>query len=158
MIELEKLSYDNYVPCIQLKVTDEQKNFVADNHISIIHAYLELERGTMLPLPYVIKNDGEIIGFIVLSYCIADKNEPPGKNEYCLWRFMIDEKFQGMGYGKTSLVKALDILKTYPLGYSETVALYVEADNVKATGLYRSLGFEETGEMIDNEVKLRKSL
>jgi diamine N-acetyltransferase len=71
---------------------------------------------------------------------------------------MIDEKHQGKGYGKASLIQALDILRTYPIGYAETVALYVEAENIKATNLYKSLGFAETGELLDNEVKLRRNL
>ena len=95
MIELEMLSYENYEKCIQLKVADNQKNFVADNTTSIIHAFFELEKGMMIPLPYVIKNDDEIIGFIMLSYCKADPNEPTQKNGYCVWRFMIDKQHQG---------------------------------------------------------------
>jgi diamine N-acetyltransferase len=158
MLELEKLSYENYVQCIQLKVAEEQRSFVADNTSSIIHAYLELEKGCMLPLPYVIKNDGEVIGFIMMAYCKPEEEASKEKSEYCIWRFMIDEKYQGKGYGKESLIKALDLLRTYPLGYSETVALYVEADNRKATSLYKSLGFTETGELLDNEVKLRMHL
>lgn len=158
MIELERLSYDNYAECIQLKVAIDQKNFVADNTISIIHAYLELEKGKMIPLPYVIKNDDKIIGFIMMSYCKADLIDPTQKGEYCVWRFMIDEQHQGKGYGKISLLKALDILKTYPIGYSETVFLFIEKDNVKAKNLYNSIGFVETGETFDGEVKLRKYL
>lgn len=158
MIELERLSYENYAECIQLKVAINQKNFVTDNTISIIHAYFELEKGMMIPLPYVIKNNGEIIGFIMMSYCKADQNEPTQNGEYCIWRFMIDEQHQGKGYGKVSLFKALDIIKTYPLGYSESVCLFIEKDNVKAKNLYKSVGFKETGETFDDEEKLRKYL
>ena len=158
MIELEKLSYENYDECIQLKVAIDQKNFVADNATSIIHAYFELEKGKMIPMPYVIKKDDEMIGFIMMSYCKADLNNPAQKNEYCIWRFMVDKQYQGKGYGRTSVLKALDILRTYPMGYSESVCLFVEKDNVKAKGLYNSIGFVETGESIDDEVKLRKYL
>jgi diamine N-acetyltransferase len=158
MIELEKLSYENYAECIQLKVAYDQKNFVADNIVSIIHAYLELEIGMMIPLPYVIKNDGVIIGFIMMSYCKVDLNDPTQNGEYCIWRFMIDEQHQGKGYGRVSLFKALDIIKTYPIGYSESVCLFIEKDNVKAQNLYKSVGFMETGETLDGEEKLRKYL
>lgn len=158
MIKLERFSYENYEECIQLKVAIDQKNFVADNTTSIIHAYLELEKGMMIPLPYVIKNDDKIIGFIMLSYCKADLNEPAQKGEYCVWRFMIDKQYQGKGYGRTSLLKALDILNTYPIGYSETVCVFVEKDNIIAKNLYHSIGFVETGETLGNEIKLRKNL
>lgn len=158
MIELERLSYENYAECIQLKVAINQKNFITDNTTSIIHAYFELEKGMMIPLPYVIKNDDEMIGFIMMSYCKSDLNEPTQKDEYCVWRFMIDEQYQGKGYGRTSVLKALDILKTHPIGYSETVCVFVEKDNVKAKSLYNSIGFVETGETFDDEVKLRKYL
>lgn len=158
MIYLERLSYENYAQCIQLKVAIDQKKFVADNTTSIIHAYFELEKGCMIPLPYVIKNDNEMVGFIMMSYCKADLNEPTQRDEYCIWRFMIDERHQGKGYGRTSVLKSLDILKTYPLGYSETVCIFVEKDNIKAKSLYYSIGFVETGEAFGDEVKLRKCL
>ena len=64
---------------------------------------IELERGMMIPLPYVIKNDDEMIGFIMMSYCKADLKEATQKDEYCVWRFMIDEQHQGKGYGRASV-------------------------------------------------------
>lgn len=158
MIELERLSYENYAECIQLKVAIDQKNFVTDNATSIIHAYFELEKGMMIPLPYVIKNDDEMIGFIMMSYCKPDLNSPTQKGEYCIWRFMVDEQHQGKGYGRASVLKALNIIRTYPIEYSETVCVFVEKDDVKAKSLYNSIGFVETGETIDDEIKLRKYL
>lgn len=52
-----------------------------------------------------------MIGFIMMAYCKADLSDSTKKNGYCIWRFMIGEQYQGKGYGRTSLIKALDILK-----------------------------------------------
>ena len=35
---------------------------------------------------------------------------------YLIWRFMIDKKYQGKGYGKEALQLALDYIRTFPVG------------------------------------------
>jgi diamine N-acetyltransferase len=65
---------------------------------------------------------------------------------------MVDEKFQGKGYGKAGIKLALDFIKTWPCGKAEYCVISYEPENEAAKNLYASFGFEENGEMADEEV------
>ena len=74
------------------------------------------------------------------------------KNNYSIWRFMIDKQYQRKGYGRTAIKLALDFIKTWPCGKAEYCALSYEPENEVARRLYASFGFVETGEMDGNEI------
>ncbi len=57
-------------------------------------------------------------------------------------RFVIDEKFQGKGYGKNSLQLIIDNL--YRKYENKKIYLSVYEENVTATELYLKLGFKKT--------------
>ena len=42
------------------------------------------------------------------------------ENYYYIWRFMIDKKYQGQGFGKEALRLTLEYIKTFPAGKAET--------------------------------------
>ena len=65
---------------------------------------------------------------------------------------MIDENFQNKGFGKEAVQLALDFIKTFPCGEAEYCWLSYEPENETARHLYRSFGFEETGEMDGEEL------
>ena len=67
MIHLEKVNWDNYKDVLKLKVTKEQEDFVADNDISLIHAYLALSDGEPV-YAFAIYNDDKVVGFIQMGY------------------------------------------------------------------------------------------
>ncbi len=48
MIELRKITWDNWEECLNLEVADEQKNFVAPNDYSIAQAYVHLTRSNRI--------------------------------------------------------------------------------------------------------------
>lgn len=158
MIKLEKITYENYDRCIMLQVSEDQKSFVAPNNISLIHAYIALSEGDMIPMPYAIYNDDEIVGFIMLAFCKPDPKEADGKEAYCIWRFMIDEKHQRKGYGRQAISTALDLIRTFPYGQASNVTLYFEPENVNAEKLYKSFGFIQTGKIMDGEMELSLTL
>jgi diamine N-acetyltransferase len=66
---------------------------------------------------------------------------------YLIWRFMIDKKYQGKGYGREALKLALDYIRTFPVGEAKYCWLSYEPENETARNLYRSCGFEEVKEM-----------
>ncbi len=66
--------------------------------------------------------------------------------------FMIDESQQGKGYGKASLLKAIEMIKTYPHGKADKIYLSYVPGNETGSGLYKSVGFVETGNMDRGEV------
>jgi diamine N-acetyltransferase len=74
------------------------------------------------------------------------------KGNYNLWRLMIDKDYQNRGFGSKAVHLALDYIKTFPCGEAEYCWLSYEPENKAARQLYRSFGFEETGDMDGEEV------
>jgi diamine N-acetyltransferase len=64
-------------------------------------------------------------------------------------RLMIDEQFQGKGYAKEAMKSLLERFRTDDK--LKAVGISYGPDNEVARRLYASLGFVETGEMLDEE-------
>ena len=65
---------------------------------------------------------------------------------------MIDKDYQNRGFARKAVQLALDYIKTFPCGEAEYCWLSYEPENKAARQLYRSFGFEETGDMDGEEV------
>jgi len=65
------------------------------------------------------------------------------RNSYFIWRFMIDKRYQGNGYGREAMKLALDFICTFPAGEATYCWLSYEPTNEVAKKLYLSFGFEE---------------
>lgn len=150
MIELRKITDDNFNECIKLEPKEGQKNYVASNICSLAEAYVALTNNECLPLPYAIYNNDIMVGFIMLSYNKADNED--GENKYWVWRLMIDKQYQGKGYGKEAMTNALELIRTFQYGKASAVYISYEPENIVAKTLYAFLGFVETGEIEDGEL------
>lgn len=154
MIRLEKINGKNVWDALKLKVSDEQKKFVASNEISVIEAYTAIT-GNGYAFPFVIYNDDVPVGFLMIGFDVHDDWEDApniAKGNYNLWRLMIDKNYQGKGYGRKAMELALDFIKTLPCGRAEYCWLSYEPENEVAHKLYSSFGFVETGEFDGEEV------
>ncbi|MBR4462674.1 MAG: GNAT family N-acetyltransferase [Erysipelotrichaceae bacterium] len=157
-IHLEKVTEDNVEAIVDLNVSKEQRKFVASNNWSLIDAYLSLAEGKPV-FPFGIYNGKTLVGFIMISY----DNDWTGyerdawlnsenyrfyrdKYYYYIWRFMIDKRFQGRGYGREALRLALEFVRTFPCGEAEYCVLSYEPTNEAAKRFYGSFGFEELNE------------
>ena len=78
--------------------------------------------------------------------------------EYDIWHMMIDEARQGRGYGKEALKRVLEYIGTKPFGESNRVVLTCNQQNIPGLRLYRSLGFQETGNVDEDEIEMVKIL
>ena len=152
MIHLEKLTYDNFDDIFDLKVKREQYGFVASNVYSVAEAWVTADNGGRV-FPFAIYNDKRPVGFLMLGY--GENADQDGvsveKDNYEIWRFMIDKRYQNRGYGKQAMKLALDFIRTWPCGKAEYCWISYEPENVIAKKLYASFGFEETGEMCGDE-------
>ncbi|MBR5731255.1 MAG: GNAT family N-acetyltransferase, partial [Firmicutes bacterium] len=84
------------------------------------------------------------VGFLMISYhCVWRENLDFAKNSYYIWRFMIDKRYQGNGFGREAMMLALDFIRTFPAGEAKYCWLSYEPGNEAARKLYLSLGFEE---------------
>ncbi|MED1908840.1 GNAT family N-acetyltransferase [Cytobacillus firmus] len=67
-------------------------------------------------------------------------------------RIMIDEKYQGKGYGKMAMIKLIDLVsKEYCVN---VIYLSITEENRTAYSLYKSIGFEFMNEIDPNNGEL----
>ena len=145
MVELRKINKDNYAECLDLKVSDEQKTFVASNVYSLAQAWVFYDTA----YPFAIYADNTMVGFVMMGYFAE-------KDLYDIWRFMIDERYQKKGYGKAALLLSIEYLsKVFNVN---DIFLSFEPNNVIAEKLYSSVGFKRTGEIEDGEVVMRLTI
>ena len=154
MLHLEKVNGNNVWDILKLTVSESQKNYVAANDISIIEAYTAIT-GNGYAFPFGIYDGVKPIGFLMIGFDVDDywTNAPKiARGNYNLWRLMIDKAYQNRGFGREAVQLAIDFIKTFPCGKAEYCWLSYEPENEIARQLYRSFGFEETGEMDGEEL------
>ncbi len=141
-IELIPVDQSNRTDCIRLRVTEAQSEYIAANESSLEAATEHSEAAR----PFVIYSDGIAVGFTMLAF--EPNNEDPD-DRYWLWRFMIDEKYQGQGYGKEALKHIISYFKE---NGASNIRLSTKESNINAIHLYQSLGFAPNGDMNDGEI------
>lgn len=141
---LREINKENWEECIELKVTENQKHFVASNAYSI----LEANFGVGL-YPLAIYDCETMVGFLMY-----EKDDIAKDMGMC--RLMIDEKYQNRGYGKAAIKKLLEFIKEK---YGST-PFYTsfEPENTVAEKLYESMGFTKAGKLLGDEILLRIDL
>lgn len=150
-VRLVEVGIQNFDELVDLAPFESQYNFVADNAYSLAEAYANLADGRYAK-PFGIYVGDEPVGFLMIGYDISDEDADREKfplliDNYLIWRFMIDKKHQGKGYGKEAMKLALDFIRTFPCGRAEYCWLSYEPNNEVARKLYRSFGFVEVSEM-----------
>lgn len=154
-IHLEKLTWDTVDDVLKLRVSKEQKEFVAKNSDSIIDAYFFLTEERKNVFTFGIYNEKKSVGFLMIGYdCVWRENLDFAKNSYYIWRFMIDRRYQGNGYGRAALKLAIDFVRTAPCGKAEYCWLSYEPENEIARKLYLSMGFEEKLELCKEDEEI----
>lgn len=154
-LHLEKITWDNVDAIMDLQVTKEQRTFVAQNKYSLVHAYLAMTQDEKQVFPFGIYKGKKPVGFIMIGYDIGedDGTEPSAewflRNSYFIWRFMIDRRHQGKGYGREAMQLALDFIRTFPAGEAKYCWLSYEPENEVAKKLYASFGFVEVPEQYE---------
>ncbi|QIK70510.1 GNAT family N-acetyltransferase [Erysipelothrix sp. HDW6C] len=152
MITIEPINDDNVWKVCNLQVSESQRDFVATNEQSIIEAYTTIIQNK-IALPYALKHNEDTVGFVMLGYDRIDADDPAiADGNYCLWRYMIDAKCQGKGYGRAGIEAVLEFIKSAPVGEAKACWLSYEPENSVAQKLYASFGFEETGEICSDEL------
>ncbi len=148
-IHLEKLTWDTVEDVLKLKVSKEQKEFVAPNRDSMIDAYFAVTEEAIPVFTFGVYLGKKPVGFLMIAYDVpwAEQYYDLPRGYYYIWRFMIDKRYQGKGYGKEALKLAIDFIKTSPSGKAECCWLSYEPENEVARNLYLSFGFEEKKEL-----------
>ena len=140
-IELKPVNESNRTDCVRLKVTQAQSAYIASNESSLEAAREHPD----VARPFVIDAGGMAVGFAMFAF-EPDYEDP--NDRYWLWRFMIDEKYQGRGYGREALRL---IIAYFRENGATNIRLSTKESNVAAIRLYRSFGFAPNGDMNDGE-------
>src|SRR5262245_43033862 len=147
MPELRPVTKENWQVLIKLQVREDQKHFVASNVFSIAQAQFGDEfEGHWDLHPFGIYDGDVPVGFLMYGL-----NFDHPTQQAFIQRLMVDEKYQGNGYGRFAMQKMLELFRA-----DERIAevgISYEPENEAARKLYASLGFVETGRKIDAEVE-----
>ena len=153
MIRFEEIANANIWKVCALEPFEAQKDFVAENVQSLAEAYATRNEGNNA-LPLAVYDDDALVGFVMIGKgTVGNENESKLIREnYSLWRLMIDKSYQGRGLGRQTLDAAIDLIRTFPFGEAKKVWLSYEPENTRARDMYRKYGFVENGEMCGNEI------
>jgi diamine N-acetyltransferase len=144
--ELHPITSVNWRELIKLQVREDQKNFVASNLYSIAESQFghDSAHGHWSYSTFGIYDNDVAVGFLMYGLNF----EHPWHQAF-ITRLMVDEKFQGKGYGRFGMQRALEVFRADERIMN--VAISYEPDNEVARKLYASLGFYEPGEMVGDE-------
>ncbi len=139
MIKLNEVTEENWFEVANLSVKDNQKNYVAPVIGILARGYVYRDCNVRI---YVIENDGTVIG---VSLVREFTDEPLG---YDLQQFMIDQRYQGKGYGTEALRLLLDEIRQE--GHYDHVEVCVKKVDIAAIHLYKKNGFIDSGYIDEN--------
>jgi diamine N-acetyltransferase len=148
MLDIRPVTKDNWRELGRLKVQESQTHFVASNIFSIAEAQFGgdyTETGHWDMFPHGIYEGEMPVGFLMYAL-----NFECPEMQALIVRLMVDEKYQGRGYGFFAMKWILANLH-FDNRVSK-VGISYEPDNVVARSLYSKCGFVETGEMLGEEV------
>ena len=142
-ITLRKIDESNFLDAFALKLWEGQEAFVSHPIRSLAQAYVYYSQCT----PFGIYHGENMVGYVMVIYDYD-------LEEYNIWHMMIDEKYQCKGYGRAAMEQCLTYIAQKPFGASNRVVLTCNRENPNAIGLYKKLGFSETGNEDGEEVEL----
>ncbi|MEF9990919.1 MAG: GNAT family N-acetyltransferase [Romboutsia sp.] len=142
-LTLRKIDKENYDEVIGLSVSNNQIGFIESTK-----ACLEEAREFNFWRPIAIYEEENIIGLAM--YGLFEDEGIDGR----VWfdRFMIDEKYQGKGYGKRSFNLILEKIHS-EYDYDE-IFLSIYDNNTNAIKMYEDRGFRFNGELDINGEKV----
>ncbi|MBC7815121.1 MAG: GNAT family N-acetyltransferase, partial [Burkholderiales bacterium] len=95
--------------------------------------------------------DGDmLVGFTMFDF------DPDETKAYWVARLMVSAEHQRKGYGRAIMQRVIDLLSAKP----DCTEIYIsfEPDNHVARALYTSLGFQDTGKIVEGELLFRLPL
>ena len=99
MLHLVEIDRYNYLSVLDLSVSAEQKSFVASNQYSLAQAYAQPEC-----VPLALYAENKPVGFAM--YCLDEED-----HQYWIYRLMIDQRYQGVGYGREAMHLLIDRIR-----------------------------------------------
>lgn len=148
-LSIQPVTKSNWLALTRLKVRADQNHFVAPNTYSIAESQFgfdEADGSHWNMYPFGIYDGETPVGFLMYGY-----NFQYADFQAYIMRLMVDENHQGKGYGKFGMQKMLQIFQDDER--IRSVGISYEPGNDGARKLYASLGFVETGKLLDGEAE-----
>lgn len=133
-VTLRPVTRDNFEAVADLQLHPHQRAWLASNSYSIAQASFYPNFHTR-----AIYLDDEVIGFMMFVELDGVDDEP---GEYSIWRFMVDCRHQGKGYGRRALQTLLDEIRRDAAACKVWISYL--SGNAVASAFYASFGFVET--------------
>lgn len=155
-VTIAEVTRANWRATLALGVAPEQQRFIADYApiaaLALAKAYIRPFGFVWTPYAFYAhdmtdgdaETEGALVGFTMLAHT------PESADDYWLFHFFIDQRFQGRGYGELALRRLIAHMRaTHP--HSRALQLTVHPENQRAQRLYARVGFLPTGELLDGE-------
>jgi diamine N-acetyltransferase len=140
-VRLAEVTADNWHAVAGLQLTPDQEDLLASNVYSLAESKFDPDAR-----PRAVYAGKRVVGFLMY-----DVSRGKGKSrKAAIYRFMIDRKHQGQGYGRAALKQALDEIKQFPR--MKKVSISYMPSNPVAKRFYGSFGFVEVGLDEDGEM------
>src|SRR5579884_37846 len=155
-VTLRPVTRENWQEALRLAVSPEQQRFVAGYTpialLGLAKAYVRPGGVTWEPYAIYARQAREtdaardsaetmaetMVGFVELAYA------PGSADEYWVFHFFIDARFQGRGYARAALARLVELVaREHP--EARALQLVVHPENTAAQRLYTSTGFRPTG-------------
>ena len=140
MLRLVEIDRYNYLSVLDLSVSPEQRDFVATNQYSLAQAFVQPEC-----VPLALYAENKPVGFAMYS---LDEDD----HQYWIYRLMIDQRYQGVGYGREAMGLLIDRIRGLSDEDHNRIYISFEPENEIAKSLYESLGFVPDGRVLYGEV------
>jgi diamine N-acetyltransferase len=149
VVSLRPLSESNRQAVEALRVSPSQERYVS----SVADSLREAAEHPDAHAQYWAVYDGDTpVGFVM----IADEVGSPEYIPHYLWKLLIDERYQGQGFGTATL----DLIVEYFRGRPGVEVLNTSAGQGEGSPIsfYEQCGFKRTGEIRSDEVMLQLTL
>jgi diamine N-acetyltransferase len=140
-VRLKEVTADNWRAVARLQLDAGQADLVESNVESLAESQSDPDAR-----PRAVYAGKRIVGFLMYDvYQRRDKSYGAS-----IYRFMIDRKHQGKGYGRAALARALEEIRAIPR--VSKVSIRYMPENPVAKPFYASFGFVEAGLDDDGEM------
>jgi diamine N-acetyltransferase len=154
-VSLREITIDDVRAVCMLDVGPGQDGLVAPNAVSIAQAHFSPEAWFR-----AVYADSTPVGFAMLEdFSQVLDREPKlydGERYVSLWRFMIDHRYQGMGFGAQAIQLLIAQARSRPNVKNMLLSFVPKENNPEA--FYQRFGFVRTGEEEDGELIMRLAL
>ncbi|MGI8963187.1 MAG: GNAT family N-acetyltransferase [Thermomicrobiales bacterium] len=138
-VALQFLTSANWTECTELRVAEDQADYVDTNLYCIAECAVEPQWQ-----PMTIYSGETMVGFVVFGLVEGGSG--------VIHHLMIDREHQGKGYGHAAMLEVIQCLQSLPACSHIELSYWPGNPGVR---LYERLGFEHTGEEWDEEPVMR---